>query len=534
MELDLPLGGAAAPGVPEATLCAMFDHAVATAPDKVALRHLGMALTYREMGRAVTALAQRLARLVSPGEVVALVLPNSIEFCVAYFAALRALAVPALLNPLYPAAQLSPLLRQARPHAVICAPPTRVMLAGLGDDLGIPDVVCLGQEIAIRELVAEVEIPLRLPTTMPTDPGALLFSGGTTGLSKAIEHTHARLAAAVNCVQHAWPTRNGEVFLPIAPFTHIYGFLMGVLVPVSACGETVIPERFQPEHVVELLVRHRVTFFGGGPPAIYAGVLAARNLDGADLSALRMCAAGGAPFPVELMERWRRATGLEIYEGYGMTEMAPISAVTAVSGIRPGSVGKPVLGADLQIVDLSTGLRVLPPGEKGEVRIRGPHMMTGYRNQPEETVRTIRDGFIYTGDIGYVDKDGFLFIIDRKKDVVFVKGFNVFPREVEEAIHTHRRVETVGVAGAPDARTGGERLVAFVVPRNGERVDAAEISAHCASRLIGYQCPAEVRIVAELPLTGAKKLDRIALRLAARGEQEPPTGQALTGRVNEE
>jgi len=157
-----------------------------------------------------------------------------------------------------------------------------------------------------------------------------------------------------------------------------------------------------------------VTFFGGGPPAIYAGLLAARNLASADLSALRICPAGGAPFPVELMERWRRATGLEIHEGYGMSEIAPISGTNALMGVRPGSV------------DLDTGLRVLPPGQSGELRVRGPHMMAGYRNRPEETAQTIRDGFIYTGDIGYLDQDGFLFITDRKKDVVFVKGFNVF------------------------------------------------------------------------------------------------------------
>jgi long-chain acyl-CoA synthetase len=525
MEQNLSLHGREARNAPVATLCAMFDHAVAAAPDKVALRHLDVALTYREVGRAVTALAQRLAPIVTPGEVVALLLPNSIEFHIAYFAALKALAAPALLNPLYPAAQLSPLLREASPSAVVCAPATRDMVAGLADDLGIPGVVCLGQDIAIRELVAQTEAPLGLRTATPTDPGALLFSGGTTGLPKAVEHTHGRLATAVRCIQHIWPTRtDGEVFLPIAPFTHIYGFLLGVLVPLSARGETVIPERFQPEHIVELLAHYRVTFFGGGPPAIYAGVLAARNLSSADLSALRMCPAGGAPFPVELMERWRRATGLEIYEGYGMSEMAPISGTTAVSGVRPGSVGKPVPGADVQVVDLQTGLRVLPPGQKGEIRVRGPHMMTGYRKQPEETAQTIRDGFIYTGDIGYLDEDGFLFIIDRKKDVVFVKGFNVFPREVEEAIHTHQSVGMVGVVGVPDARTGGERLVAFVVPRTGENVDAAEISAHCVSRLVGYKCPTEVRVVGQLPITGAKKLDRMALRRAACGEQELATG----------
>jgi long-chain acyl-CoA synthetase len=167
-------------------------------------------------------------------------------------------------------------------------------------------------------------------------------------------------------------------------------------------------------------------------------------------------------------------------------------------------------------VDIDTGRRVLPPGEIGELRVRGPHMMTGYRNRPEETAQTIRDGFIYTGDIGYLDADGHVFITDRKKDVVFVKGFNVFPREVEDVIHTHSKVDVAGVVGVPDARTGGERLIAFVVPRADEKVDVAEISAHCASRLVDYKCPTEVRVVRQLPVTGALKLDRVALRRGAR------------------
>ncbi len=519
MGSDLDLRGAGEPNAPVTTLCAMFDQSVGNAPERVALRHLGVTLTYRELGRAVSTLAQRLAEMVVPGEVVALILPNSIEFQVAYFAALKALAAPALLNPLYPEVQLSPLLREASPRVVICAPATHDMVANLARDLGI-HVVCLGRDIAVHDLVAEATKPVGLRAATPEDIGALLFSGGTTGLPKAVEHTHGRLVTAVRGMEHIWPTRtDGEVFLPIAPFTHVYGFLVGVLVPLSACGETVIPERFKPEHIVELFERHRVTFFAGGPPAIYAGVLAASNLASADLSALRVSAAGGAPFPVELMERWRRATGLEIHEGYGMSEVAPICGANTLTGLRPGSVGKPVPGIDVQVVDLETGLRALPPGTKGELRVRGPHMMTHYRNQPEETAQTIRDGFIYTGDIGYLDDDGFLFITDRKKDVVFVKGFNVFPREVEEVIHTHPKVDMAGVVGVPDPRNGGERLVAFVVPRMDETVDPGEISAYCAARLVGYQCPTEVRVLRQLPVTGAQKLDRVALRHTAADEQ---------------
>jgi long-chain acyl-CoA synthetase len=513
MEHNLSPHGIDERKTPLATLCAMLDHAVATAPDKVALRHLGVALTYREVGRAVAALAKHVTGMVAPGEVVALVLPNSTEFHIGYFATLKALTAPALLNPRYPAVQIASLLRETRARAVLCAPATKEMVTGLARDLGIPGVVCLGQDITIPELVAEAEAPLGLLPASPADPGALLFSGGTTGLPKVVEHTHGRLVAAVSHTEYMWPTHiDADVFLPIAPFTHIYGFATGVLVPLSARGETVIPERFQPEHIVELLEHYGVTFFGGGPPAIYAGMLAADNLKSANLSALRICPAGGAPFPVELMQRWRRATGLEIYEGYGMTEIAPISGTNAVTGVRPGSVGKPVPGSEVEVVDLETGMRVLPPGQSGEVRVRGPHMMAGYRNRPEETAQTIRDSFIYTGDIGYLDEDGFLFITDRKKDVVFVKGFNVFPREVEEVIHTYPKVEMVGVVGTPDARTGGERLVAFVVPRAGETVDAAEITAHCASRLVSYKCPTEVRVVGQLPITAAQKLDRVALR----------------------
>src|SRR6202163_198654 len=204
MEHDLSLHRADELKAPVATLCTMFDHAVATAPERVALRHLDAVLTYRELGRAVAALTQRLAAMVAPGEVVALVLPNSIEFHIAYFAALKARAAPALLNPLYPEAQLSPLLREATARALICAPATRDMVAGLAGDLGIPGVVCLGQDITVPQLVAEAKAAVGLRTASPADPAALLFSGGTTGLPKTIEHTHGRLVTAVRCAEYIW------------------------------------------------------------------------------------------------------------------------------------------------------------------------------------------------------------------------------------------------------------------------------------------------------------------------------------------
>src|SRR5258707_786317 len=217
MERDPSLHCADARKAHVATMCAMFDHAVETAPDNVALRHFGTVLTYRELGRAVAALASSLAALVATGEVVALVLPISIDFPVAYFAALKALAAPALLNPLYPAAQLAPLLRETSPRVVLCAPATKDMVAGLARDLSIPGVICLGQDVTVQELARMAAAPVGLRTAVPADPGVLLFSGGTTGLPKAVEHTHTRLVAAVRYMEAIWPTRNdSDVFLPIA------------------------------------------------------------------------------------------------------------------------------------------------------------------------------------------------------------------------------------------------------------------------------------------------------------------------------
>jgi long-chain acyl-CoA synthetase len=209
---------------------------------------LDASVTFREEGRAVSALARRLAVVAAPGEVVALLLPNSIEFRVAYFAALKALAAPALLNPLYPGPQLEPLLRDAAPRAVVCAPETREPVLALAEALGIPEVVCLGRgATTVAELAAEPEAPLGRREAEPSDVAALLFSGGTTGVPKAVEHTHGRLVVATRCMEYCWPTRTrGEVWLPIAPFTHVYGFLQGVLGPVSARAETVIPSASSP------------------------------------------------------------------------------------------------------------------------------------------------------------------------------------------------------------------------------------------------------------------------------------------------
>lgn len=509
-----PLDARFAPRPAFATVYDMFAHAVATAPDDTALVHLGRRLTYAEEARAVDALAAKLEALGAPGKVVALLVANALEYHIGFYGCLKCGAIPALANATFPLEALRPLLTKAKPVLSLTTPDHAAKSRELGRDLSFETLVFGEGDLTLPTLIAAGSAD-RPPAQFGADDTAILmFSGGTTGISKAILHSHRRLLGKVERIEWGWPTLpRGDVWLPIAPFFHVYGLLFGVLNPVYSVGTIVIPERFQPDLVVTMLDEHKVTVFGGGPPAIYNGLLAATCFGTADLSALRVCPGGGAPFPVELIKRWKAATGLDIYEGYGMTEIAPIAVNTERFGTRIGSVGKSVPDTIVEAVDLAEGTKVLPPGEKGELRIRGPHLFTGYVDAPEETAKAIRDGFLYTGDIGTVDAEGFVTITDRKKDVIFVSGFNVFPREIEEVLMASPAVRACGVIGAPDERTG-EKAVAFVVVQGG--IDALTLQDFCAARLAPYKVPRDIRIVEELPLTPAGKLDRLALIRAAK------------------
>ena len=508
-EVQLPVHGRGEPHPPFRTLIDLWTTAAATAPDDPAIEDATGRLTYREMLARAAGFAAALEALGCAGRAVVILLPNGVDFHVAYLATLLARATPAPVNPGYPPAQVRALLALARPRVVL-VPPAAVA----GFDL-------VAHELPDTELIGfartdHAPATPRIPEADLQAPGVMLFTGGTTGISKAVLHTQGMIANAVRAVEFCWPSKaRGDVWLPVAPMSHIYGFLTGVLAPVYSAGLIVVPPRFQPDLIVDLLGRHRVTIFGGGPAPIYSGLLAAENFDSTDLSALQVCPSGGAPTPVELIERWKRKTGLPILEGYGMTEMAPIATCNDYLGVRNGSVGRPIPCNRVEIVDADRGTTVLPPGQAGEIRITGPFAMRGYLGNPEETRAALRDGWIYTGDIGHLDEDGFLFITDRKKDMAIVKGFNVFPRVIEEVALTHPALRAVGVVGAPDARTG-ERLVLFAV--TGAPVTDAELRAHLAERIAAYMIPAVIHFVDALPLTPAAKLDRLALRRIAAEE----------------
>jgi long-chain acyl-CoA synthetase len=351
-------------------------------------------------------------------------------------------------------------------------------------------------------------------------PALLIFTGGTTGEPKAVEHSHRSLMVSV--LQHCtvWPVQSADRFLSVAPIFHIWGLSYATLVPLYAGGTLVIVPRYQPEEVLRVLERERISVFGGGPAPIYMGLLQSPSFAGTNFSSLRYCLSGGAPCPEELHRAWLQGTACPLLEGWGMSEAAPLCLNRPDALRKLLSVGRPVPDTDVEVVDLETGARRLPAGEAGELRVRGPQLMRGYHGRAEATREVLRGGWLYTGDIGYLDADGFLFLVDRKKDMIIVGGYNVYPRQIDEVLFKHPAIAEAACVGRSDGRLG-EVLVAFVVLRPGATLSEAEFFEYCRANLVKYRRPVAVGFVDALPRTDARKLDKRALRERATSLPTP-------------
>ncbi|RKS76675.1 long-chain acyl-CoA synthetase [Actinomadura pelletieri DSM 43383] len=489
------------------TIVGALRDAVAHAPGRTALTCDDQTLTYAEFGRAADALAARLAAAGARGGTVALAMPNSPRMAVAIFAVWAAGARIACLNPGYTPAELTPLLRASAPALVL----TDAAAEAPGPHDAATELGLTILPVTDQDLRPDGPTPEAVGDPAPGDRAALLFTGGTTGLPKGVEYTHEALLRTVEGAELCWPTRlDEETWLNVAPMFHIWGLAIGFLHPVYARGGLVMVPRFVPATVVQELERHRATMFSGGPAAVYGGVLSVPALAEADLSALRVCQGGGSAISADLQERWQTATGLPIHEAYGMTELAPIACNPAGAPPRPGSVGLPTPGVQIQIVDL-TGHGPLPTGETGEIRVRAPYMLHHYLGLDGAPIEALTDGWFPTGDMGRFDEDGYLHIVDRKKDMIIVGGFNVYPREIDDVLLAHPAVAESATVGVPDERKG-ERPVAFVAAGPDAPLDPAELTEHCARHLAAYKQPVRIIAVPQLPRTPANKIDRIALR----------------------
>ncbi len=337
----------------------------------------------------------------------------------------------------------------------------------------------------------------------------LVYTSGTTGKPKGAELTHFQLYMNCTVAGGLFGVRSDDVVLAVLPFFHVFGLSSVINVFVRHGGCLSILPRFQPSAVLDALEGDRCTVIGAVPTMLHA--MAQMDITGRDLSALRVAVSGGASLPEDIMRIFEDKYGIEVLEGYGMTETA-----SSCSFNRPGdrkvlSIGKPLWGVRMRVAD-SSG-QPLPPGRDhvGEILIRGHNVMKGYLGRPEATAETLRDGWLHTGDLGYMDEDGFYFIVDRAKDLVIRGGYNVYPREIEEVLYAHPEILEAAVIGKPDERLG-EEVVAVVALREGASLGAEEIIAYCRERLAAYKYPREIRFLAELPKGPSGKILKAALR----------------------
>jgi long-chain acyl-CoA synthetase len=495
------------------TVVHMLAEAAARNADAEALVCRERRLCYGEYLACVGGFARELEALGARGERVATLLGNSIEACIAAFGALAAGAQHVPLNPLYTPRELEGILRDAAPIALIVDETLAQTHGPVARSAGIPHCISVGSGSRLLDAWrGETPVLPRLPEAQTL--ALLQYTGGTTGGPKGVDLTHRSISINVSQREGLLPSRAGDRILCMMPVSHAYGMAMGLFLAAHCGGTLVILPRYEPEEVLATVARERIGVFPGSP-TVFVGLMAHAGFAHADWRTVHTCYSGAAPLAAETLRRWRDAVGAPVYEGYGQTEAGPVLSFNPAGGpVKPGSVGVAAPLTEIQIVDAETGCRVLPQGERGEIRARGPQVMRGYRNRPAETVEALREGWLYTGDIGEFDADGVLYIRDRKKDMLIVGGYNVYPREVEEVLCLHPAVIDAAVVGAPDAYRG-EAVVAYVVLRPGARAGVDAILAHCRDNLAKYKLPARLELLDALPRTSVNKTDKNALRARA-------------------
>jgi long-chain acyl-CoA synthetase len=350
----------------------------------------------------------------------------------------------------------------------------------------------------------------------------LVYTGGTTGEPKGAMLTHANFRAVV-AIRNRWVGTElrfaQDSTLMVLPLFHIFGLGIVMQVAIAVATTIVLHIKFDAERALADISRKKITAFPG-VPTMFTAIVNHPRLQEFDLSSLQQCGSGGAPLPMEVMIRFKALTGIAPGEGYGLTETAPVATFQRAD-VEPrlGSVGLPAPLTRIDIVDLDTGLTPMPPGERGEICVTGPTVMKGYWNKPEATADAFRGGRFHTGDIGIMDRDGYVTIVDRKKDLIISGGFNVFPRNVEEAIYEHPGVAEVTVIGVPDPYRGQSAKAFIALKAGAVPFTLDELKSFLADRLAKYELPAEIEFRASLPKTAVGKLSKkelVAEELAKR------------------
>jgi long-chain acyl-CoA synthetase len=518
---------------PNQPLYQILQIASAAYREKPAVAFMGASIDFGNVKGLVDRLATALATLgVVKGDRVGIMLPNCPQYLISFFAIVRLGAIVVNVNPIYTPREVEMVAKDSGMRAIIAldllAPNIfgvransaieHVIVTSLLDCSATPDNAPPAPEgaLSFKSLISEVpEVDLpRVEIDPAEDVAVLQYTGGTTGVPKGAMLTHRNLYT--NTLQSwAWGgplTRQGdERYLMVIPYFHIYGQTVGLLLGAWNGAMQIPIPKFDPNLLIEAIKQYKPTFFPSAP-TLYISMLNHPEIKTCGLENVRRFNSGSAPLPIEVIERFEKLSGAMLYEGYGLTEASPTTHSTPTLAKRKiGSVGLPFPSTECKIVDLETGERVVPVGEAGELCVRGPQVMKGYWNRPEETAIALRDGWLYTGDVARMDEDGFFYIVQRKKDMIIVSGFNVYPNEVEDVLFTHPAVLEAVVIGVPD-QYRGEAVKAFIVLRPGANATADEVTEFCRANLAKYKVPTLVEFMPSLPKSAVGKVLRRELR----------------------
>ncbi len=518
-------------------------------PTRTATHFLGAELTFLDLKQRSDALAASLAAMgIGKGDRVAIMLPNCPQYIIAAFAILRLGAVIVNVNPSYTARELLVVAKDSAPRVLMTLDALAPLVQGLRSETTIETIIVtslaeyaaaaaspprVDGALALSDLLvseqgrsgarvvseqgqsgARVVSELKAAAIGPDDLAVLQYTGGTTGTPKGAMLTHGNIFA--NVVQTiAWTNpmyvfSGEERYLVVIPYFHIYAFSVCMMMGLWIGALQVIHPKYDPDQVLASIKQFRPTYFPA-VPTVFVSLLNHPKVGDSGLDQVRHYNSGGAPCPIEVLEAWERRIGRPLTEGYGLSETSPVTHSTPQLAIRkPGTIGLAIPGTDMKIVDVETGTRELAVGEAGEVCIAGPQVMKGYWNKPDESARVLRADatgtiWFHTGDIGVMDGDGFTSIVQRKKDLIIVDGFNVYPSEVEAILYTHPAVRLAAVIGIPDAYHG-ETVRACVAFKPGASATADELIAFCRTGLTDYKVPRSVEIRDTLPMSAVGKI----------------------------
>ena len=526
-------------------------------PEKVAIHFMGKEITYDELYHSSMKFGNYLQKLgIKKGDRVSIMLPNCPQAVISFYGVLYAGGVVVMTNPLYTEREIAYQMKDSGAKAIIGLDILFPRISKVLKDTNLENVIVTGikdyltfpknlvypiiqkkqygmtvkvEHRGINHLFTEI-MKTAQPTVVETpfdfeeDLALLQYTGGTTGSPKGVMLTHKNIISnATMCDSWLYKGKKGEeVIMGIIPLFHVYGLTTVLILSVMLGYKMVLLPKFDPETALKTINKQKPTLFPGAP-TLYIGLMNHPDIAKYDLSSIEACLSGSAPLPAEVQEKFEALTGGKLVEGYGLTETSPVTHSNLVWGERiKGSIGLPYPDTDCKIFQTGT-TNPVPNGEIGEIAIKGPQVMKGYWNKPEETAATIVDGWLLTGDLGYMDDEGHFFIVDRKKDMIIAGGFNIYPREIEEVLYEHEAVQECVVAGIPDPYRG-ETVKAYIVLKEGYTITEEEFNTYCREHLASFKVPRIYEFRKELPKTAVGKILRRSLvdeEIAKQNEAVP-------------